>query len=350
MEVKKRVSYPLGMFDLVKGFAMIVVVLFHTVSFADVSPWISAVVDLFGAFLMACFFAISGFQFRPAQTKQAVKRYAKTYLPMYARLAVVVWLFMLVLNIDSLLMYLSAFLLGKFYPQMIGPVYVGGIGLGWFLLGLFWGSVLLNLVLKIKNRYLRVLCVFALAMLGGFLDIAQIDYLCLYRGLSALPAMYVGYCIYTSELLSRNESGWRRFLPYFLLVLTVPLIFCQIESAWMGLAWIIGEMLWGYAAVCLSRDTVNSTNALFESIRRIGRYTPWIIIVHGMEMICFPWERAASVLGFISNGNVKFFVLLLARFVMIFIGCVIIGKIDRVEKQLKRERRRKKRAQKKIPV
>lgn len=346
MEGRKRVSYPLGMFDLVKGFGMIQIVLFHTLSRADVSKWISSVVLFFSVYMMACFFAISGFQFRSWPVKQAVKKYAKMYLPMYFRLAVLVWLCTLVTNTGSFLSYVSAFLLGVFYPRIFGSFYLGGIGLGWFLLGLFWGSVLLNLVLKVKNRYGKIVCVLAAAVLGYVLDTAQIDLFSFYRGLSALPAMYAGYCICTEDLLTRNASGWRRFLPYMLVVLTVPMILWGTNAVWMILLYIIGDMVWGYAAICLSRDTVSCSSILLELIRKIGRYTPRIMIAHGIEMVCFPWDRMAAWLRFVPNEDIKFLILVVFRVVLISMLCVVLSQIDRLENQQKRKKRSRKREQK----
>lgn len=346
MEVKKRVSYPLGMFDLVKGFGMLFVVAFHTISFVDLSPLVSGVVWLFSTFLMACFFAVSGFQLRPVPTKQVVKKYAKTYLPMYFQLAAAVWLFCLFFRINSLKMYIPAFLLGIFFPRTMGPVFVGGIGLGWFLLALFWGSILLELVLKINNRYIRTFCVFASGFLGLHMGHAQIDYLSLYRGFSALPAMYTGYYLFANDGLSMNASGWKKWIPYLLLLTTVPVIFTETEAVWVVAALIVGEVFWGYAALCFSRDTVKCSGTLLELIRKVGRYTPWIIIIHGLEMTCFHWERVAEMLRFVPIGDIQYLVLLLLRGGMICVGCVIVGKISRIEKQWKRKRRQKKRAQK----
>ena len=345
MHTTKSASYPLGMFDLIKGIGMMFVVVFHTLSFADVSHWIVDAVWALG-YMMACFFSVSGFQFRPGPMKQITKRCAKTYLPMYFRLAAAVLLFMLLRRRVSLLSYLVGFSLGKFYPRMFDGFYLGGIGLGWFVLSLLWGSILLNLVLKIKNGWLRTLCVLALSALRYVLDTEYTDYFCLYRAFEALPAMYVGYCVYAWNLLGASESGWKRYLPYALAVLMIPAIYVESDAWWMNIIWSLGDIVWGYAAICFSRDTVRKSGFLLELIRKIGRYTPWIITVHGMEMICFEWDKITAKFSFIPNENLKFFVMVAVRVAVIYVGCVILAQIDKLEKQWKRKRRSRKRAQK----
>lgn len=346
MQITKSASYPLGMFDLIKGIGMMFVVLFHSLSFADVSGWIVCAVWSLG-YMMSCFFSVSGFQFRPGTVKQTAKRYAKTYLPMYLRLAAAVLLFMLIRRRESLLSYLVGFSLGVFYPKMAGTFYIGGIGLGWFVLGLLWGSILLSLVLKIKNSWVRAICVLVLTALRPVFDTEQTDYFCLYRALEALPAMYVGYCMYSRNLLSANETGWKRILPYCLAVLMIPSIFSESDAWWMGAVVILGDLIWSYAAICFSRDTVHKSGVLLELIRKIGRYTPWIITIHGMEMLCFEWDKIITKFSFIPNEDLKFLALVVLRVVIIWVGCAILARIDRLEKQWKRKRRSQKRAQKK---
>lgn len=345
MANRRRAAYPLGMFDLVKGFGLIEIVAFHTLAYAEVSRWLSEVIWFPCAFMMACFFAVSGFQVRPAPWKQAVKRYTKTYIPMYLRLAAAVLLWQLIRWRTSVPSYILGFSLGVFYPKMVGPWYSGGIGLGWFILGLLWGSILLNAVLKIRDDRIRAAAVFALAVLGYLLDTEQTDYFALYRGLEALPAMYIGHWVYAKEHLTWNEAGWRRYLPYLLLVISAPFAFSGSDSMWLAPVWCLGDVIWGYAAVCVSRDTIGLSGGFWELVRKIGRYSPRIIIVHGAEMLCFEWEKLSASLSFIPNGDLKFLALIVIRALMLLLGCLILGKIDELENQWRRKKRGKKRAQ-----
>jgi len=362
MEMKKRSAYPLGMFDLLKGLGMIQIILFHTSSYVDSSDWLSSFLIIWGVGLMGCFYAVNGFQFRESPLKLTVKRPAKTYFSMYLRLATAVLICLLITDYRSVFPHILTFALGIFYPTMIGTIPSGTIALGWFLLALFWGNIFLNLILKIRKPLLRAICIILVAALGYVIELEamgyvlvgiRLDYFALFRGCEMLPAMYLGYCTYTCGLLEKLNSGWKKWMPY--LLFAVAVLICIVLNRenvpeWTLYFGILCEIIWGYTGMYFARDTVNCSNRILEMIRRIGRYSSWIVIVHTVEMICFPWWRVADWVSVIHNGNVQYLVLVLMRVVMIFLGCKLMEKVDKLERQWKRKRRSKKRTRQKVAL
>lgn len=339
MEAKKRISYPLGMFDLVKGLGMILIVVAHTTFYIEVSSWLFILIRSFAG-LMGMYFAINGFSFRAMPVKASVKKCAKTYLPPYFRLARIVLICLLFCPpISNFFLYILSFALGIQYGTRIGPFFLQSVSMGWFFLALFWGSILLNLILKISNRYLRLSCIIVITAIGIHLEHISFGYYCLCRGFQALPAMYIGYCVYTQNLLDRSGSVLKKAIPYLLFAATIPICVyladvdgLRYSSLWLE---ILCDVIWGYAALCFAKDTVSFTNNILELIRKVGRYSSWIMIVHTLEMICFPWELVPRC--FSNHQNIYFFAVVILRSVFIFLGCILMQKIDKLERQYRRK-------------
>ena len=344
MEVKKRISYPLGMFDLVKGLGMIIIVLAHNTFHIDISPWLFVLIRSAGEGLMGTYYAINAFTFRPMSIKASAKAYAKTYLSPYFRLAIMVLIGLVLTRhpVGEILRYILAFALGNLYEKQIGAICLPSISMAWFFLTLFWGSILLNLVLKISNKYLRVVCLITAAAIGLSLEYMRLDYFCICRAFQALPTMYVGYLVHTKNLLDRNGPVFKKAVPYLLLIATIPIGIWDIRynnNVYLSL-WLcfFCEVIWGFVAIYVSRDTVSYANAPLELIRKIGRYSYWVIIAHTLEIICFPWEKIPLYL--FSNPDIGFLALSIFRGILILLGCIALQKIDRLERRYHRKRRR----------
>ena len=350
MERKNRVSYPLGMFDLFKGVGMILVMMNHATPWTTVPTWLNFfVTGTWAACLMGGFYAINGFQFRPAASiKQSVKKYAKAYLSMYLHIAVGAVGLLLFINPYEALQYVMGFLLGNLCDIQIGSYTLVYTAMGWFLLTLFWASILMDIVLKIRNKVFRIACITVLALLGVYLELNSITFYCICRALSALPSVYIGYCMYTGEWLTKLETSGKKVVPYLLFAVTIPLcIWYFYGPKWVMYLTIICEMVFGCMVICFSRDTIQASNRLMELLRKVGRYTPRIIIVHSVEMICIKWWGVVARLQFISSDTLRYFVLFGLKSIVVFLGCILMGKLDRWEKQWKRKKRAQKRAQRK---
>jgi len=351
MEVKERTFYPLGMFDLVKGLGMIGIVLAHATAMLDISKWIYYPIHILSGGIMGTYYAINGFQFKPSiSVKQSIKKHIKAYLSLYFRLAIAILLGLLIVNPGDMFQQVLGFLLGLLSGMQIGSYYASSVLMGWFFLALFWGSILLELLLKIRRESVRVACIVVFTLVGIYLESVSFFYFCICRGFQALPSMYIGYCIYSKNLLSQRKKRIRRGTPYLLYVVSLPIIYAYIVGSpgFMNTFLLVfAETIWAYTTIFVSRDTEGCTSGLVDIICKVGRYTPWIIIVHCMEHICFPWNIYFET--FFPNASVKpdicFLLFFISRCIVIFLGCMLMVRIDRIEKNWKRKRRSKKRAQ-----
>lgn len=352
MELKKRSVYPLGMFDLFKGFCMFAIVITHAIYGNEISPWIQYLFEIGGACFMGGFYAVNGFQFRlSVNVKQAVKKAAKTYLPTYFDIAFISLGLILFTNYSTIWNWTAAFLLGWLTPTHVESFTILYVALGWFLLALFWANILMNLILRIKNKFIRLICVVAIAVVGIYMETHNIYYYCICRGFRALPSMYVGYCMYSEDWLSTKKIVSNKILPYLLMIAIIPFCICFVVGPeWSIYLALICEPICGCAVIIFSRDTVDLSNAFLELIRKVGRYTPWIVVVHSVDIICFPWSEVSAFLQFITNNDLRFAVLVILRGILIFLGCLLYEKYDKLEKQWKRKRRAQRRVRRKVDV
>lgn len=349
METNKRVSYPLGMFDLVKGLGMILIILAHTTGGVNVSGWIYYTIHVLSSSLMGAYYAFSGFQFRPTPFfGKSVKKHAKTYFPFYFRLAAVVLLCILIADPELVRGRIVGFLLGLLYGGQVGTIYAGSAVMGWFFLAIFWGSIILDVLLKIRKESIRVACIAVLCILGIYLESIYFSYFSICRGFQALPGMYIGYSISSRDLLGKRGAAGK-VLPYVALATSFVAAFGYLATSFgfVNLCLVaLAEILLACSAIFISRDTVNYTNGLLELVCKVGRYTPWIMIVHSAEMVCISWNEV--FLGIVANEDFGFVLQVICRCFVIFLGCSILSKIDRIEKNWRRKRRSKKRAQRKV--
>ena len=341
------------MFDFVKGLGMIQIVLFHTTPVASVSKWILFIINAFGFGLMGVYLAINGFQFRETKIKLSVKKFSKTYLVPYVQLAIITLVCLLLSNypwyrtLPALLKvvsdYAATFALGTFNERTIGPFLVRSVLIGWFFLALFWGSILLNLILKIKNCFVRMACVAMIAAIGIYLETKTLDFYCIYKGFQALPAIYVGHFVYQRNLVDRSGSKMKKIAPY-LLVVVAFLIWYRLADDEplfsLCVKRIVCEIIWGYAGICLAADTVNNANIFTEVIRKIGRYSFWIIIVHTVGMICIPWYLMSR--SFPDHPNICFLIVAVLRSVGLFLGCSLMKYSTQKIRQIRRNKKRQK--------
>jgi len=331
---------------------MILVMMNHAMPWTAAPAWVDLSLVIGAGCMMGGFYAVNGFQFRPAASvKQSVKRYAKAYLSMYLQIAVVSIGLLLLINPYEALQYVMGFLLGNPADRQIGSYTLVYTAMGWFLLTLFWSSVLMDIVLKIRNNAARIACVTVLGLFGVYLELHSLTFYCICRGMAALPTVYIGYCMYTGGWLEKLDTTRKKALPYLLFAAASPIsVFYWYGPAWVGYLAIISEMAFGCMTICFSKDTIRYSNGLLELIRKVGRFTPWIIIVHSVEMICIKWWGVVAWLQFISNDDLRFYVLFGLKCLVVFLGCMLKGKLDQLEKQRKRKKRAQKRAQRKAAV
>ena len=180
----------IGMFDVLKGILMLLIVLVHQVGFGDVvmNFRIAAVLDSvlrYNADIMALFFLVSGYTLRrEADWRAFARRQARQLLAPYFVLMVVCTGLRVMLHlcqggfrIQDISTVVLAFLYGAVQPfELFGKVWVAAVGAFWFLPTLFVSGLLRQLLWRIEDRTRQALCLWGLVVLGvSFPSVTQIQ-------------------------------------------------------------------------------------------------------------------------------------------------------------------------------
>jgi hypothetical protein len=200
----------------------------------------------------------------------------------------------------------------------------------WFLLALFWAYNILNLILKIKERKVQLVCVLACAVLGKVLFLLDFTYFCIPHGLIATSYFYVGYLLKKSKLLEKGlpykwmypvrfiiavaYAFWGRFdLCYgdfrFFPVDYVGVVFLALFLLVLGIR--LGRFEW----------------KLFDVVNNIGIYSYWVICIHCIEQKCIPWR---TLIGAAENWpNIGFIVALILKAIIITVCCKMLKTMNK---------------------
>lgn len=357
----KKFKVNLGTFDLVKGIAMMLVVIGHVRYYFDTSKMTIAaplffLVNFVVSGLMPMFFMISGYSFKKKTVGVMVKETARDLLKPYALVAVSVMIFFPIIHylafrwwpgaIQETVRYFLAFLLGVAKPGKIVLGYaLYDCAVVWFLLALFVGENLLNLILKIQHEYLQVVLVTVCVFAGWVLYTIDFTYFCLPQGLSAVGFCYIGCLIKKYKLLERLKSTKALYGIYLVLFL---ITFWHSRNSVLGLAYGVYNyfgldyfcaacagllfLLWGAYGGQVEWNGLNL-------IRKVGLYTYWIMCAHSVEEICIPWYKWSEIM---ANHQLLGFVIELGIKAVIYTGvCLVLKKISRYRYLKKRAQLRK---------
>jgi len=347
MAEKKKVRIGLGSFDLIKGIAIFFVI------FAHVQPRFPSNELPFlvpFAFLgslqaqgsMPMFFIMSGYGHREKKPDAVLRKSFSELIVSYLW-AVLICLCVRLLfawpiyygsmerRLEDLFAYFMAFLLGLPAEKDLFGVHLWASGALWFFLALFIAENLLNLIVKIKNNYLQFLSV-ALCIVAGFLLFrVDFDYYCIPQGLHATAFCYLGYLLKKHKLVERGlYSKWVYIvLGSFVVVLAIWIAY---SGNWFGMA------AGNYDFFMYIAAGINGVFLLFagvycdrlewkwlEPLRKMGMYSYWIIIVHSIETLGFPWyelkqESPSSLLAFCIEVAMKV--------IIITTGCAICKRLS----------------------
>lgn len=330
MSNTKTLRINLGTFDLIKGLGLIALVFGHSLPRYDVEQLkfllpVVAALELFKAGTNPMFFLVSGFSFREKTVKKMLEKSSSSLLKPY--LYVVLFI--------AVLFPLNHYLCYRWWPGaweetvrtvlafLFGVPASGKMVFGyslyensvvWFLLALFIAQNLLNLVLKVKNKYLQFVVVACCLILGYVLMRLNVIYFCLPQGLMGTSFCYIGYMLKKHNFFTSEK---KRIGSYVILI--VVTVFHLVFD---GASITHGIFKYGLLS-CLSCACVGillMTAGVYAGrlewrcldwIKKTGVYTYWIICIHSVEMTCVRWymltERFAErqIIAFVIELCVK---------------------------------------------
>ena len=234
-------------------------------------------------------------------------------------------------SVDNVESVFFAFLFGIPIPGKVLFGYrLSNCAIVWFLLALFWAHNLVTLILKCKNSWLQLALVVACAALGQVLFRLEFVYFCIPQGLIATTYVYVGYLLKKYALL---EKGLPKKWMY-----AVWLVISCIYAKWgiFDLCYGVFHIFWvDYIGVIFLTVTLLVLGIyvgklewrVLDIVKNAGIYSYWVLCIHSIEQKCLPWR---SYIRFTAEfPNLGFLFALIIKGIIIWIGCILLKKIQR---------------------
>ncbi len=334
--MEKKTNVNMVMFDLIKGIAMLFVILVHSGTTAQTDSYLTVLIR---SAMVAVFFIASGFWLRKRKIKTGVRLSAQQLLIPYAVTLVII------LAVGFLHRLLTGDL-NNFMDIFLLPVLKRGAGPRtgalWFLLAMFWAWCMFYLLMRLKDARARLALVAAGAVVGtGLLPLHDYTYL-LPQALLMLPYIYGGYFIREKGLFDKKVPAW------LLAVMSVPALVMAalgkidviMDVADFGLINIAAQLLFGYVLIYITLLINAKEWKCTDWIMEIGRRSLWVLCIHSIEMSVFPWD---ILWRFVDPGT---FVGTLVQFVIRLAGimacCYVMRKGQSVLRKMKKKRRQQK--------
>lgn len=345
MATTDRQRITLGTFDFIKGFAMVCIVLGHTINLyhteqSVVLSVVPKVLRLFGPGLIPAFFIISGYGFKEKSPKTMLRTTFTSliipYLWVAAAFAVFcpVIHFMATRSLDASvrrgLGFAVSMLLGNTKDRTLFGLYLPWWMPTWYLLTSFVSINVLNFIVKIKKPVHQYFAVLASIVLGYGFFVLDLHLFCIAQGLMAVGFFYLGYTIKKQKYLAR----WIKNIPVYALLLVATIL----------------QVIWGQFDLCSGTfrnvvlDYIGSSCAgvlfmlvgiqlgrlewwILQWVKQIGIYSYWIICIHSFEANALPWSQWAERM--LNHQLLAFVIELALKTCFIAVICMVLKEISK---------------------
>ena len=286
--MRLRTKMSLGMFDLLKGVIIFYMIFRHTVTWVDQTD--TLIEKLLFTMYIPTLFTVSGYWLKKRKLKDGIKNSVQSLLKPYLVVCAVI---LAVGAVHRALIHdMRDWVDGFLVPILLGISADGGrIGAAWFFLALFIGWCLFFLAVDRLGERGQIIAACAGAVAGALLLPLRLPFQ-LAQGLIAFFYVYAGYFIKRKKLLERQLSPW----IWALLVAVWAAGACfgglnlathKIENGFLSIPGALsGTFLLIRLFLCL--------NALewraLDPIRWLGRYSLWVLCIHSVEEMVFPWK------------------------------------------------------------
>lgn len=315
---KPRTASTIGMFDLLKGVGMLMIVFAHTAELYPLGLFGSGGLSVsgFGLFiyreaLMAAFYIASGYGFRQRSVGKCIQQQCKLILKPYFFTAVCTTALHFVIHyktfgympgtLEENSKVLGGFLLGLPHTaEYAGKVYFSS-GPMWYLLALMMGWILLDILFNaFPERYLPF-AVTATAVLGwGTCLVWELPF-SISQGMVIVPYLYIGHLIKKTRLLERPIPKW---LVGVILASTLAVALgawaagstdCISLGEWtLGPLSIFLDGAVGCGLVLVFLRWNRGRGPIVTGLEAVGRRSLQIFCVHTVELTAIPWYLFAQ--------------------------------------------------------
>lgn len=283
--------------DIMRGIGILFVIMGHVYA-----PHISKYIIC--SFHMPLFFVLSGYFFNSdRKIKEVIYRgLNKLIVPYFITCIVVITIQFIVCCVnhydclETFRVWTVASLYGLPARFSVGNVSeIERIGAIWFLEALFWGQVILVIILKIRNDIIKIGTI--ISMLVVICLISQHFWFPanLGTGIATVPFLYVGYCIRNKGILRDEQKSWKiiAFLCSGLCIVIAfvkqtPFVPAYLQFPLYGFD-IVGGICGTYLTYLVARFIYRSSNHVTKMLSEIGNASREILCFHLVNQNClFP--------------------------------------------------------------
>ena len=332
----------IGMFDLSRGFLMFAVVMAHSVtqSFKYWEPqymtawWYPLLLVIkpviYG--IIPMFFIMSGYGFRKKPVGKCIRERVRYLSKPYIFVGLLVTLLAVLKCVlsngsikDTLWYHAVPFLLGLCPGEVqIGNHYLGSIGPLWFLVVLFLSWIILDIIFQLKSEGSRALCLLGLMLVCTRLPFLSFIPFCIVQSFCCAMYFYIGYVIKKYDLLNTKLSRQNFILLLVIVCLVMPIGNIEVsQNVWaLGNLDFMASAVTGFLFLKLFCNGNRFQGRIANCLRLAGRNSLYILCVHTIEYLVFPWDLISKHL--MDHKIAGILVTFVIRSVLIAAGCYLV--------------------------
>lgn len=370
MKKTTKIENTLGMFDLLKGIAMFLIVFAHNRSifpelifdkasaiegdsFFKTMPYIArlpvlvrlvmAVLAPIALAMVPAFLIIGGYGFRKRNVSKTIKLFSKEMIKPYVYTVIATVLLHCLLHfvffrywpgaIKESLKVFAGMVLGLTQTTTFGKITFFANGPVWFLLAMFWSVVIFNMLLNWSTENALPFYVFIASVVGWLLSYVKYTPWCISQGLVGIIYVYIGYYLKKNKVFSKEYNIKEKFI-YVIAVVLPNFVLCAFglvtemaDNVYsLGPISYIENGLFGILVLYMFLRLNILHGRIAGGIRTVGKYSLYMMCVHSVEMIAIPWYKLSEL--FYGKPMIGFFAIYIARMIIIIGGVFLVVKIN----------------------
>ncbi len=321
MEKNKYViKNSLGMFDLIKGMIMMLVMLLHTYMLVDNQNKYSSLIELienigisvallrllivyFGSIAMPAMFIMSGYGFRKTSFDKCVRKQFKMLIFPFAVTAAIVTVIYCIMTyllhfgwlrytIIETFRKLMGFVLGLSKRTSYFGIEVSSCGSIWFLLALFIGTVIFNFLVERYEGNKLLIMSFIVAFVGWLIGLKVYVPWSISQALVAVFFLCIGYTAKKKSLFTSPISAKRGIIMAVVAFIAI-LMACVGDFHMSEGAYTFGPLAILVFGICgavithLSLYLNKYRGRISNFLRKIGSASLYVLCIHTIERQTF---------------------------------------------------------------
>lgn len=347
IKMEKIYKNKMTMFDMMKGLAIFIVVLWHSYDFFFGAPdliWGRIPIYSVWPALMPVFYIANGYWYKPKDNKVYVKAQAKSLLKPFFFVGIMaaglagVKNYILYHSKRSALKGFSCIFLGfvtgssedVFFHIAGKEVHLCNLGPTWFIFTLFASGIILNYIMtndKIKHKTAVII---GLAVIGFAVERVYWTPMCISAITEAVLSIYCGYRLKESKLLLLNwdKKMYTKVVGLAIFGYVAAVLVMTFYDPTSYFVRVIPGLPEAMLLIRFGLRCEPKHNIVFDGLRKLGRYSMWIYLVHSIEVLAINWHFISDVSFFSNHHYLGVLAVFGARSCFIAVGVFAISKVD----------------------